>query len=84
MNSYQIKINGKYVKDFVDTDIPQKFRGEWNNHTRQSCSNFIFGSKKQSKLIEGNINLKSHLDLISGILKDGYFEINKFEVIKCE
>lgn len=83
MNSYIIKINERFLKEFIDTDIPQKFRGEWNNHTKQSCSDFILTRyKKEAKLIEGNINLKSYLDLISGILKDGYFEINKFEVIK--
>lgn len=82
MNCYNIKINGKYVLHFIDTDIPQNFRGEWNNHSKISCSHFILGSKKNAKIIEGNINLKSNLDLIAGILKDGYFDINKFEVIK--
>lgn len=83
MLTFYIKINGKYLKEFVDTDIPQNFRGCWNNHSKQSCSNFVLcRNKKQAKLIEGNINLKSNLDLISGILRDGYFEINKFEVIK--
>lgn len=83
MNSYLIKINGKFLKEFVDTDIPQNFRGEWHNHTKQSCSKFILcTSKEDAKIVEGNINLKSNLDLISGILRDGYFEINKFEVIK--
>ena len=79
---FNIKINGMFVSDFIDTDIPQKFRGEWHNNSRQSCSNFVLGTKKKAKIIEGNINLKSYLNLIAGILKDGYFDINKFEVIK--
>ena len=83
MNQYRIKINGKYVKEFIDTDMTQNFRGEWSNHSKQSCSNFVLGTKQTAKIIEGNINLRSHLELIAGILKDGYFEINKFEVIKC-
>ena len=82
MLSYHIKINGKYVKAFIDTEIPQKFRGEWHNHSKQSCCKFVLCKKDEAKIIEGNINLKSYLDVISGILRDGYFEINKFEVVK--
>ena len=83
MNSYHIKINNKFVKNFIDTDIPQKFRGEWHNQTIQSCSNFVLTKdKNEAKIIEGNRNLKSQLDLIIGILTDGYFKVNKFEVVK--
>lgn len=83
MNSYHIKINNKFVKNFIDTDIPQKFRGEWHNNTNQSCVKFVLTKEKnEAKIIEGNRNLKSHLDLIVGVLIDGFFKVNKFEVIK--
>lgn len=82
MNKFNIKINGKYLKDFYDTNMPQKFRGEWHNNTRQLCTNFNLCKKENAKVVEGNINLKSQLDLIIGIYRDGYFKINKFEVIK--
>lgn len=82
MNSYYIKINGKYLKKIIDTNIQQIFRGQWNNHTKQSCSNFILCDKNNAKIIEGNINLKSYIDVLIGVLKDGYFKINKIEVIK--
>lgn len=82
MNYYHIKINNKYLKELIDTEIPQRFRGEWHNNTKQSCSKFILSDKNEAKIIEGNINLKSYIDYIIGILKDGYFEINKIEVVK--
>ena len=82
MNSYQIKINGKFIKDFTDTNIPQKFRGEWNNHTKQTVIKPIYGKESDSKIIEGNRNLKSNFDMIFHILQDGIYEVKKIEIIK--
>jgi hypothetical protein len=84
MNSYQIKINGKFIKDFEDTNIPQKFRGEWNNHTKQTVVKPIYGKESDSKIIEGNRNLKSNFDMIFHILQDGIYEVKKIEIIKKE
>ena len=83
MNSYHIKINNKFVKNLIETDIPQKFRGEWHNQTIQSCSKFVLTKdKNEAKIIEGNRNLKSNFDIIIHILQDGIYEVKKIEIIK--
>ena len=83
MNCYNLKINGKYIEKIEETDIPQSFRGNWYNHTKQhKLKPFYAKSKDSHKVIEGYINLKSHLDMIIDIERDGIYKINKIEIIK--
>ena len=82
MNIYNLKINGKFIEEFVDTSIPQKFRGEWHNNTKQTSLKPIFSTNEEIKRIEGNRNLKSYFDMIFNIMQDNIYEIKKIEIIK--
>jgi len=83
MNCYKLKINGKYVKSFKETEKQGAFAGNWHNHTARMVTVPVFGDESEALIIEGRINLKSYLDKIALMIKDKV-EINSFEVLKIK
>ena len=81
MNCYKLKINGNFVKRFEETEKEGMFAGDWHNHTKRAVNIPIYGDEKEAWLIEGGINLKSYMDKVTLMMKDG-FDVSSVEFIK--
>ena len=82
MNCYKLKINDKFIKGFRETEIDGGFMGEgWHNHSKRAVNIPIYGSEKEALVIEGRINLKSYMDKVTLMMKDG-FDVDSVEFIK--
>ena len=86
MNHYVIKIDGKYVKEFIETDEESSIHvGGWHNHARRAITVPELGRREEAHIYSGWLNLKSVMTKIAMMEREGFvFDELIFECIERE
>lgn len=84
MDTYLIKIDGRYFVDTNDEDLGKVPVGSWYD-TGGNIGGVILSTKrKKAKIIEGNINLKSYFLRIYDATRYGTFQFDKMEIVRVK
>lgn len=79
MDEYYIFVNGQAYSGESDDVYVSDYGGNgWHINNHKEATVLLFGGEPHK--IEGNINLKSHLNKILKRSRDGQLSINKIEI----
>ena len=81
MNHYQIRIDGlAYCGEDIDNTTRADYGGDgWHVKNNEQISALLIGGESPT-IIDGNINLKSHIDRIIRRIKLGHINPKKIEI----
>ena len=82
MNTYHIKIDGKYYAGYSEAAQTTVPTGGWYDNGGTVSGLILAFEPEYAKLIEGNINLKSELSRIYNLIRYGDLEFTKLEILK--
>ena len=84
MNTYKIKIDGKYFVGVDDGTIGKAPVGGMYDEGKNIGGVMLTENPLQARKIEGNINLKSYFNKIYEAIRYGDFEFNKLEIVRVK